>query len=53
MLKYHKGEDVQKFLSIQILQKCDTFEETKQAEVWWTRKLFAYWPSGLNEREED
>ena len=28
-------------------------EEAKAAELWWTRKLFAFHPSGLNVREED
>ena len=52
LTKFHRGEDPQQFMTIQILQQLDTFEEIKNAEVYWTRKLFAYHPSGLNRREE-
>ena len=53
LLNFHRGEDPQKFISIQILQSAQSVEEAKQFEIIWTRKLFAYFPSGLNVREED
>ena len=53
LLNFHRGEDPQKFISIQILQSAQSVEEAKQLEIIWTRKLFAYFPSGLNVREED
>ena len=52
LLKYHRGEDPQTFLKIQILDSASTFEETRRKELFWTRKLFAYFPTGLNDREE-
>ena len=51
--KYHKNQDPQRFLKIVILQSAATFEETKKLELYWTRKLFAFVPTGLNVREED
>jgi len=53
LLKYHKGEDSQKFLKIQILDSATTLEETRRLELFWTRKLFAFFPTGLNDREEN
>ena len=53
LLSYHKGEDPQKFIQIQILQSAPNPEMAKSLELWWIRKLFAFWPSGLNIREEE
>ena len=52
LLNYHRGEDPQKFITIQILQSCANVELAKQLEIIWTRKLYAYYPTGLNIREE-
>ena len=52
LLKYHRGEDPQTFLKIQILDSASTLEETRRKELFWTRKLFAFFPTGLNDREE-
>ena len=49
---YHHGEDPQQFMSIQLLEVVGSLEEAKIRELYWTRKLFAFWPSGLNRREE-
>ena len=53
LLKFHKGEDPQSFLKVTLLQQAETLQETLQLEVKWTRRLYAYIPTGLNEREED
>ena len=53
LLKFHKGEDPQSFLKVTLLQQAETLHETLQLEVKWTRRLYAYIPTGLNEREED
>ena len=53
LLDFHKGEDPQDFVSIQILQSAPTIEAAKPLELWWTRRLFAFYPSGLNLREEE
>ena len=53
LLNFHRGEDPQKFISIQILQSAPNVEEAKKLELIWTRRLFAFHPSGLNLREED
>ena len=52
LIQYHKNEDPQEFVKVQILEQLSTIEETKAAELSWTRKLFAFHPSGLNKREE-
>jgi hypothetical protein len=53
LLRFHRGEDPQQFVSIQILQSAPDIEAAKSLEKLWTRKLFAYIPTGLNIREEE
>ena len=53
LLNFHRGEDPQKFIKIQILQSAPTVEDAKTLELWWTRRLFSFWPTGLNIREEE
>ena len=53
LIQFHKGEDPQMFCKIQILQEVASLEEAKSTEVYWTRRLFCYHPSGLNQREEE
>ena len=53
LLCFHRGEDPQKILKITILQSADTPEEALSLETKWTRRLFAFRPSGLNVREEN
>ena len=50
---FHKGEDPQLFVNITLLDQADSLEETLKLELLWTRKLFAFFPLGLNERIED
>ena len=52
LAQFHKGEDPQRFLKVVILEQTSSFEELIKLEIKWTRKLFAYKPTGLNEREE-
>ena len=53
-IKMAKGrEDPQSFVKITLLDQADTLEETVRLELIWTRKLFAFRPTGLNVREED
>ena len=52
LLTFHRGEDPQRFLKITLLEAADSKEEAKVLEVQWTRKLFAFKPTGLNTREE-
>ena len=53
LLTFHKGEDAQDLIKIMILDTADSLEEVLQLELMWTRKLFAFWPCGLNIREEE
>ena len=53
LINFHKGEDPQSFVKITLLDQADTLEETVRLELIWTRKLFAFRPTGLNVREED
>ena len=53
LLTYHKGEDAQDIIKLTILDTAETLEEVLKLELMWTRKLFAFWPSGLNIREEE
>ena len=52
LLAFHKGEDPQKFVQIQILQSAPDLETAKKLEKEWTMKLFCFLPTGLNLREE-
>ena len=52
LITYHKGEDAQKFVTIQILQECPNEEVALKAELWWQRRLFSFKPTGLNVRQE-
>ena len=53
LIKFHQGENPQDFVKVMILEQTATFEETVNCEIKWTRKLFAYYPTGLNTREEE
>ena len=53
LLRFHKGEDPQTFIKITLLDRADTLEEGLDLELKWTRRLFAFYPSGLNERKEE
>ena len=53
LLQFHKGEDPQKFVKITLLDKADTLEEVLELELQWTRRLYAFHPSGLNTRKEE
>ena len=53
LLTFHKGEDAQDLIKVMILDSAQTLEEVLHLELTWTRKLFAFWPSGLNIREEE
>ena len=52
LLACHKGELAQEFVTITILEECPSQEVAKERETVWTFNLFAFYPSGLNEREE-
>ena len=53
LLTYHRGEDPQHLVKIQILQAAPDVDTAKHLEMTWTRRLFAYHPTGLNIREEE
>ena len=40
-------------MKITLLDEAHTLEETLRLELIWTRRLFAFQPTGLNVREED
>ena len=52
LLRFHRGEDPQQFVSIQILQSAPDLETAKILEKEWTLKLFSFVPTGLNLRDE-
>jgi len=52
MMSFHRGEDPQKFIKIQILQALPDEQSAKVQEVWWQRRLFSFSPTGLNVRDE-
>ena len=52
LLAFHKGEDPQKFVQIQILHSTPDLETAKKLEKEWTIKLFCFLPTGLNLRDE-
>ena len=53
LLRFHKGEDPQTFLKVVIVDVADTLQELLELELIWTRRLFAFYPNGLNVREEE
>ena len=53
LLTYHRGQDPQELIKIQILQAAPDADTAKQLELSWTRRLFAFHPTGLNVREEE
>ena len=53
LFNFHRGEDPQNFVQIQIIQSADTVEGAIKAELQWQRKLFALHPMGLCRKEED
>ena len=53
LTKYHRGEDPQQFCKIQLLEVVNSMEEAISRELYWQRKLFAFWPSGLCVRKEE
>ena len=53
LVRFHKNEDPQLFVKITLLDQADTLQETINLELMWTRKLFAFQPTGLNVRVED
>ena len=53
LLCFHKNQDPQKILKITLLEVADSPEDAKVKETSWTRRLFAFRPTGLNIREED
>ena len=52
LLTCHKGEDMQRFVSITILEECLNQELAKEKETAWCHRLFSFHPAGLNCREE-
>ena len=53
LFNFHRGEDAQNFVKIQIIQTAKTVEEAIDLELVWQRRLFAFKPTGLCVREED
>ena len=53
LIQFHKGEDTQSLVKITLLDQAETLQETLRLELIWTRRLFAFKPTGLNTREED
>ena len=52
LLHFHRGEDPQQFVSIQILQSAPDLDTAKILEKEWSMKLFSFVPTGLNLRDE-
>ena len=52
LLAFHKGEDPQQFVQLQILQSAPDLETANKLEKEWTLKLFCFVPTGLNLRDE-
>ena len=50
--RFHRQENPQQFVKIQLLQTAKTEEEAIELELQWQRRLFSFQPTGLNVREE-
>ena len=53
LYNFHRGENPQQFVTIQIIQTASSVEEVQKLELIWQRKLFSFKPTGLNVREEN
>ena len=52
LLTWHQGEDPQQFVKITILEACPDLHTARERETVWSHRLFSFYPSGLNKREE-
>ena len=52
LLACHTGESAQDMVTITILENCKDQTEAKEMETVWAHKLFSFYPTGLNKREE-
>ena len=52
LIACHPEESAQDLIKITILEACPDQRTAKERETIWAFKLFSYYPSGLNIREE-
>ena len=52
LITCHKNENAQDLIKITMLEACPDPVVAKERETIWTFKLFAFYPAGLNKREE-
>ena len=52
LMTFHKHEDAQDLVTITILEACADPVVAKEKETIWSFNLFAFYPTGLNMREE-
>ena len=52
LITFHKNESAQDLVSITILEACPNQDVGRERETIWAFKLFAFYPQGLNKREE-
>ena len=52
LITFHKNESAQDLVTITILEACPNQEVAKERETIWAYNLFAFYPAGLNKREE-
>ena len=52
LITCHHNENAQDFMKIIMLEVCTDPDVAKERETMWTFKLFAFYPAGLNKREE-
>ena len=53
LINFHRGENPQDFVKITILEECNDHENLKEKETIWAFRLFSFYPTGLNVREEN
>ena len=52
LITFHKHEKAQDLIRITLLDVCSNQEDAKVKETMWAFKLFSFYPTGLNIREE-
>ena len=52
LITCHKNENAQDLIKITMLEACPDPDLAKERETIWAFKLFAFYPAGLNKREE-
>ena len=52
LMSCHKGENAQDLVTLTILEACQTLEVANEKKTVWSLRVFSFYSTGLNKREE-